>query len=106
MPILLPSRSPELNPVEKVWQFLREDLLSSRVFVTCDNFIEAACETENRLGAPSKTIRSIRMRDCEHIVQTSLYYIYIIYLDVNCLFKSYLFKILITILKNLIIFKK
>ena len=31
-PILLPSRSPELNPVEKVWQYLRANYLSNRVF--------------------------------------------------------------------------
>ena len=31
-PILLPSRSPELNPVEQVWQYLRANYLSNRVF--------------------------------------------------------------------------
>jgi hypothetical protein len=30
-PILLPSRSPELNPVENVWQYLRANFLSERV---------------------------------------------------------------------------
>ncbi len=28
--ILLPSRSPELNPVENVWQYLRQNWLSNR----------------------------------------------------------------------------
>lgn len=32
--ILLPSRSPELNPVENVWQSLRANWLSNRVFET------------------------------------------------------------------------
>ena len=32
--ILLPSRSLELNPVENVWQHLRANWLSNRVFET------------------------------------------------------------------------
>ena len=31
-PILLPSRSPELNPAESVWQYLRQTYLSNRFF--------------------------------------------------------------------------
>ena len=31
-PILLPSRAPELNPVENIWQYLRQTHLSNRVF--------------------------------------------------------------------------
>ena len=30
--VLFPSRSPELNPVENIWQFLRDNWLSNRVF--------------------------------------------------------------------------
>jgi transposase len=32
--IFLPSRAPELNPVENVWQYLRSNWLSNRVFET------------------------------------------------------------------------
>ncbi len=42
-PILLPSRSPELNPVENIWQFLRANFLSNRVFETYEEIIDAAC---------------------------------------------------------------
>jgi transposase len=28
----LPAKAPELNPVENIWQFLRENWLSNRVF--------------------------------------------------------------------------
>jgi hypothetical protein len=31
-PIFLPSRAPELNPVENIWQYLRASWLSNRVF--------------------------------------------------------------------------
>ena len=46
--ILLPSRSPELNPVENIWQFLRANWLSNRVFETYDEIIGAACEAWNK----------------------------------------------------------
>ncbi len=32
-----PSRSPELNPVENIWQFLRDNWLSNRVFKSHDS---------------------------------------------------------------------
>ena len=47
--ILLPSRSPELNPVENIWQFMRQTWLSYRVFETYDAILEAGCEAWNRL---------------------------------------------------------
>lgn len=43
-PILLPSRAPELNPVENVWQHLRQNWLSNRVFENYDAIIDAACD--------------------------------------------------------------
>ena len=42
--IFLPSRSPELNPVENIWQYLRANWLSNRVFETYDDIIDAACD--------------------------------------------------------------
>lgn len=42
--ILLPSRAPELNPVENVWQYLRQNWLSNRVFETYEEIIGAACD--------------------------------------------------------------
>jgi transposase len=35
-PIFLPSRAPELNPVENIWQYMRANWLSNRVFETYD----------------------------------------------------------------------
>ena len=43
-PIFLPSRAPELNPVENIWQYLRANWLSNSVFETYDAIIDAACE--------------------------------------------------------------
>ena len=43
-PIFLPSRAPELNPVENIWQFMRGNWLSNLVFETYDDIIDAACD--------------------------------------------------------------
>lgn len=60
--IFLPSRSPELNPVENIWQYLRANWLSNRVFDSYDDIIDAACDAWNRLVDQPKTITSIGMR--------------------------------------------
>ena len=61
--ILLPSRAPELNPVENVWQYLRQNWLSNRVFNTYEAIIEAACEAWRKLIAQPDTITSIASRE-------------------------------------------
>jgi transposase len=61
--ILLPSRAPELNPVENIWQYLRQTWLSNRVFDTYDDIIDAACDAWRRLIAQPKIITSIGSRD-------------------------------------------
>ena len=65
-PIFLPSRSPELNPVENIWQYMRANWLSNRVFDTYDAIVEAACEAWAKLIAQPQTITSIGMREWAH----------------------------------------
>jgi len=65
--ILLPSRSPELNPVENVWQYLRQNWLSNWVFSTYDAILDAACQAWNSLVDQPDTITSIGMRKWAHI---------------------------------------
>lgn len=68
--IFLPSRSPELNPVENVWHYLRQNWLSNQVFDTYDAIIDAACKAwQNLLEQPS-TITSIGMREWAHTGQS------------------------------------
>jgi transposase len=57
-PIFLPSHVPELNPVENIWQYLRANWLSNRVFESYD----AICEAWRKLIAQPETITSIGMR--------------------------------------------
>lgn len=70
-PIFLPSRAPELNPVENVWQYLRQNWLSNHVFDSYDAIIDAACEAWQKLLAEPQTITSIGMRQWAHVGQTS-----------------------------------
>jgi transposase len=45
----LPSASPELNPVERIWLYLRERYLSHRVLDDYNALLEATCRAWNRL---------------------------------------------------------
>lgn len=65
--ILLPSRSPELNSVENVWQYLRQNWLSNRVFPNSEAIIDAGCQAWNRLMAQPDTVRSIGWREWAHV---------------------------------------
>jgi hypothetical protein len=40
----LPSNAPELNPVENLWQFMRHNWLSNRVFTSYDDIVDLCCE--------------------------------------------------------------
>ena len=67
--ILLPSRSPELNPVENIWQYLRQNWLSNSVFEDYQDILDAGCTAWNKLIAQPQTIVSIGLRDWAHTGQ-------------------------------------
>lgn len=67
--IFLPSRAPELNPVENIWQYLRQTWLSNRVFDTYEAILDATCEAWNSLMAQPQTITSIGIREWAHVGQ-------------------------------------
>lgn len=58
----LPPYCPELNPVENIWQFLRQNHLSNRVFDSYAAIVEACCEAWNALAQAPDIIRSIASR--------------------------------------------
>ena len=64
--LLLPPRAPELNPLENLWQFLRQTYLSNRVFETYQDILNAACEAWNRLIDQPSRIISIGLREWAH----------------------------------------
>jgi len=60
--LTLPPYSPELNPVENVWQFLRQNYLANRVFENYEAILDACCQAwRELLDAPNK-IASITQR--------------------------------------------
>ena len=62
-PLHLPPYSPELNPVENIWEFLRQNDLSNRVYATYEEIVDACCVAWNKLIAAPERIRSIATRD-------------------------------------------
>lgn len=59
----LPGYSPELNPVENVWEYLRGNKLSSRVWDSYDAILIACRDAWNFLIRDPDRIRSIAYRD-------------------------------------------
>ena len=59
----LPPRSPELNPQENIWQFMRANWLSNRVFKSFDDIVDHCCYAWNTLVDQPWKIMSIARRD-------------------------------------------
>jgi len=64
--IALPPKCPELNPVENVWQFMRDNWLSNRVFKSYDDLVEHCCAAWNKLVDQPWRIMSIGLRQWAH----------------------------------------
>ena len=60
----LPPRSPELNRQENIWQFMRQNWLSNRVFKSFDDIVDHCCYAWNTLIDQPWKIMSIARRDC------------------------------------------
>jgi transposase len=58
----LPPRSPELNPIENIWQYLRQNKLSLRVWPDYEAIVETCCEAWNALMATPDRLASITRR--------------------------------------------
>ena len=55
----LPPYSPDLNPVERVWLFLRERYLSHRLLADDEAVVDACCSAWNILTAEAGRLRSL-----------------------------------------------
>jgi hypothetical protein len=62
----LPPKCPELNPTENVWQFMRDNWLSNRVFKSYDDVVDHCCHAWNKLINQPWRIMSIGLRDWVH----------------------------------------
>src|SRR3954469_1014352 len=61
--VMLPPKCPELNPAENVWQFMRDNWLSNRVFASYTDLVDHCCVAWNKLIERPWTIMSIGLRD-------------------------------------------
>src|SRR6266436_5108355 len=52
-------KCPELNPVENVWQFMRDNWLSNRIFKSYDDLVDHCCAAWNKLVDQPWRIMSI-----------------------------------------------
>ena len=62
----LPPKCPELNPTENIWQFMRDNWLSNRVFKSYDDIVDHCCDAWNKLVDQPWRIMSIGLRDWAH----------------------------------------
>ena len=57
--LLLPPYSPELDPVERVWLYLRERFLSHRVLADYEAVLDTACDAWNALAGEIGRLASL-----------------------------------------------
>ena len=69
-PIFLPARSPELNPVENIWRYLRQNWLSNRIFEDHEDLLSAGCTAWNNLITEPTAITTIASRQWANIGQS------------------------------------
>ncbi len=61
-----PLQGTQLNPVENIWQFMRDNWLSNRVFRSYDEMVNLSCEAWNKLIDQPWKIMSIGRREWAH----------------------------------------
>ena len=66
----LPPRCPKLNPVENVWQFMRDNWLSNRIFKSYDDIVDHCCFAWNTLINQSWRVKSISLRQWTYEFQS------------------------------------
>ena len=59
----LPPYAPELNPMENVWEFMRGNYLSHRVWDGYEAIIDACCDGWNKLMRMPDRIASLTRRN-------------------------------------------
>ncbi|WP_233998276.1 IS630 family transposase [Erythrobacter sp. QSSC1-22B] len=62
----LPPRCPELNPVENVWQFMRDNWLSNRIFGSYEDIVDHCCHAWNKLADQPWRIMTLGLRRWAH----------------------------------------
>lgn len=61
--IALPPYSPELNPVEHVWEYLRENCMANRAFPSLTEVVEHLCQGLRELDQHTQLLQSMTYFD-------------------------------------------
>ena len=65
--LCLPAYSPELNPVENVWEYLRKNKLALRIHDHYEDIVDACCKAWNDLVADPARLVSITARNWANV---------------------------------------
>jgi hypothetical protein len=58
----LPPYAPELNPVENIWQYLRQNKLSNTIYDDYEAIVDTCCEAWNFFADDLKTVTTVTTR--------------------------------------------
>ena len=61
--LCLPPYSPELNPAENIWEYLRQNKLALRVYDSYEDIVDACCQAWSDLTGMPERLASITLRD-------------------------------------------
>lgn len=66
----LPAYSPELNPQENIWKYLKDTFLANRVFESGEHIVNACVDAWNSLATKPDIIQSIATRAWASLIVT------------------------------------
>ncbi len=66
--IKLPPYSPELNPIEQVWSWLRQHHLANRCFSGYESIVDSVCDAWNDFVSDVKRVMKMCTRDWMNLI--------------------------------------
>jgi len=66
--IKLPPYSPELNPIEQVWSWMRQHHLANRIFKGYEHIVDEICKAWNDFVSIRKRVKSMCFRDWMNLI--------------------------------------
>ncbi len=70
----LPPYSPELNPIENVWQYLRQNNLAITIFDSYADIVDKCCDAWNFFANDPTAVASITSRSWAQVNQEGRWY--------------------------------
>lgn len=64
----LPPYSPELNPIEQVWQMMKQRWLSNRCYENYEAIVDACCQAWNAMCEQAEQLKSVTHRDWAKLI--------------------------------------